>query len=170
MDSPKDRFSLNGMGFGIEPSDTGEGGLGGLLGDWEVAEEAAVAAAASGGGRHGGVGGGGRSHVKQSERKQLACGMCGAMRLPEDVSFRMTAKMVRETLFHVSFVWTGSSLHTETFSRQKHAAKTPCAAFQHVRKRVHGAILIVQGLGETKRIHWNVHGRHVVSHGWHQQR
>lgn len=87
-----------------------EGGLGGLRGDWEVAQEAAVAAAAVGGGQ-------------QCERKQLACGMCGAMRVPEDVSFRMTAKMVRETLFHVSFVGTGSSLHSETPLRQKHAVQ-----------------------------------------------
>lgn len=75
-----------------------EEGLG-LGGDWEAAAEAAVAAATcgEGGGRRGVDG-------RKSERKKLACGMCGAMRTPEDVSFRMTAKMVRETLFHVS-VW-----------------------------------------------------------------
>lgn len=71
----------------------GEEGLG-LASDWGAAEQAAVAAAAAIGGATGGG--------KKSERKTLACGMCGAMRIPEDVSFRMTARMVRETLFHVS--------------------------------------------------------------------
>ncbi|CAM9862354.1 unnamed protein product, partial [Hapterophycus canaliculatus] len=61
--------------------------------DWKAAEEAAVAAAAAVGGAAGGR--------RKSERKTLACGMCGAMRIPEDVSFRMTTRMVRETLFHI---------------------------------------------------------------------
>lgn len=71
--------------------------------DWEAAEEAAVAAAgvAGGGGSDGRAGGGAGGGGGKSERKKLACGMCGAMRTPEDVSFRMTAKMVREALFHV---------------------------------------------------------------------
>lgn len=33
--------------------------------------------------------------------RKISCGMCGALLAPEDVSFRMTTKMVRETLFHV---------------------------------------------------------------------
>lgn len=37
-----------------------------------------------------------------SARKKLPCGMCGAMLNPDNLSFRMTTKMVRETLFHVS--------------------------------------------------------------------
>lgn len=95
----------------------GEEGLG-LGGDWEAAAEAAVAAAASG---EGGSGGG-----TNSERKKLACGMCGAMRTPEDVSFRMTAKMVRETMFHVS-VWTveiGLSVIRSDFDDNSRAGKT----------------------------------------------
>eukprot|EP00903_Cladosiphon_okamuranus_P014535 g13482.t1 len=83
----------HGAGLGPDADVFGEQGLG-LGGDWEAAAEAAVAAAACG---EGGSGGGGR----KSERKKLACGVCGAMRTPEDVSFRMTAKMVRETLFHI---------------------------------------------------------------------
>lgn len=39
---------------------------------------------------------------EQSARRKLACGLCGAMLNPEDVSFGLTKKMVRETLFHVS--------------------------------------------------------------------
>lgn len=99
----------HGVGLGLGTDVFGEEGLG-VAGDWEAAAEAAVAAAARGEGGSGGGGGG-----RKSERKRLACGMCGAMRTPEDVSFRMTAKMVRETLFHVSFgvlyivdIWIGS--------------------------------------------------------------
>lgn len=90
----------------------GEEGLG-LGGDWEAAAQAAVAAAACGEGESGGGGGGGR----KSERKKLACGMCGAMRTPEDVSFRMTAKMVRETLFHVRCLgkWLKQGFHADLF-------------------------------------------------------
>lgn len=85
-----------GSGLGLGSDLFGDEGLG-LGGDWEAAAEAAVAAAEACG-EGGGRGGGG----KKSERKRLACGMCGALRIPEDVSFRMTAKMIRETLFHVS--------------------------------------------------------------------
>lgn len=100
--SSRDGFGMNALkdqSHGVVRLESGSGafreeGLG-LGGDWEAAAEAAVTAAACG---EGGDGGG-----RKSERKKLACGMCGAMRTPEDVSFRMTAKMVRETLFHVSF-------------------------------------------------------------------
>ena len=84
-----------GVVLGLASEVFGEEGLG-VAGDWEAAAEAAVAAAARGEGEGDG------SRGRKSERKRLACGMCGAMRTPEDVSFRMTAKMVRETLFHVS--------------------------------------------------------------------
>lgn len=60
--------------------------------EWEAAAEAAAAEAAEGG----------QDGSGRSLRKKLACGMCGSMRNPEDVSFRMTERMVRETLFHVS--------------------------------------------------------------------
>eukprot|EP00752_Nemacystus_decipiens_P003390 g3137.t1 len=88
----------HGAGLGRGYDVFGEGGMS-VGGDWEAAAEAAVAAAVRGEEGSGGSGAGGRG--RKSERKRLACGMCGAMRTPEDVSFRMTAKMVRETLFHI---------------------------------------------------------------------
>lgn len=86
-------------GLGLKVGAGGEGF--GLEDDWGAAEEAAVAAASSSGGVRGASASGGGSGGGKSERRKLACGMCGSMRYPEDVSFRMTAKMVRETLFHV---------------------------------------------------------------------
>lgn len=35
-------------------------------------------------------------------RRRIACGMCGALLLVEDVGFRMTQRMIRRTLVHVS--------------------------------------------------------------------
>ena len=118
MEALEDR-SCSGLGLGVELSGAREGGLGGLRGDWEAAEEAAVAAAACGEGRHGGGGGSG-GDGRQAERKKLACGMCGAMRIPEDVSFRMTAKMVRETVFHVSGHGHGVECGPSVQSRGQH--------------------------------------------------
>ena len=70
----------------------GGGGRWAAREEWEAAAEAAAAEAAEGG----------QDGSGRSLRKKLACGMCGSMRNPEDVSFRMTERMVRETLFHVS--------------------------------------------------------------------
>lgn len=107
----------SGDGSGANDGGDGGGGMwqknqrGGGLGvgeDLEAAEEAAVAAAAVAGG---GDDDGGRGGNGKPERKKLPCGMCGAMRTPEDVSFRMTTKMVREALFHVSeesHTWVGA--------------------------------------------------------------
>lgn len=52
-----------------------------------------------GGCREGDTGITGRSH----SRKMVTCGMCGVLLSAEEVSCKMTAKMIRETLMHVSW-------------------------------------------------------------------
>lgn len=126
----EDMGSRSGLGLKV-----GAGGEGfGLGADWGAAEEAAMAAASiSGGGRGGGSGGGGKS-----ERRKLACGMCGSLRFPEDVSFRMTAKMVRETLFHVS---SGGGLIGST--REGRVATVSCLCWKRHARFCYPAYLVV---------------------------
>lgn len=78
----------------------------------EEKEEDSVVEALQGEGgyREGETGITGRSHL----RKMLTCGMCGVLLCAEDVSCKMTAKMIRDTLIHVSWrysaVWCASTL------------------------------------------------------------